>query len=184
MKSTHRGTIFLVKLQAKACNFNKRNTLPWVFFTFIKLYKWYQMVQSITYEISCMRNSGLVAFPALHYVLLCVYVYLKSNLSSSIWMKPYIIFRTSEDKNYVKIFQPVYLKHFYLQKLLFLKTNPIYTAYRFERRHIFQTYFSNVLTLIRCLERTDLKRKILLDSEFHQPGNKVSGQQFLSLLNH
>ena len=26
----------------------KSNTLPWVFFTFLKLYKWYQIVQRIT----------------------------------------------------------------------------------------------------------------------------------------
>ena len=26
----------------EACNFTKSNTLPWVFFTFFKLYKWYQ----------------------------------------------------------------------------------------------------------------------------------------------
>ena len=31
------------------CNFNKSNTHPWVFF---KLYKWYQIAQSITYANS------------------------------------------------------------------------------------------------------------------------------------
>ena len=41
---------FLLKLQAKACNFTKSNTPPWVFFTFLKLYKWYQIVQSISYK--------------------------------------------------------------------------------------------------------------------------------------
>ena len=30
------------------CNFTKRNTPPWVFFTFFKLYKWYQISQSIS----------------------------------------------------------------------------------------------------------------------------------------
>ena len=34
------GVLILVKLQAAACNFNKINTPPWVFFTFFKLYKW------------------------------------------------------------------------------------------------------------------------------------------------
>ena len=28
-----------------ACNFTKSNTLPWVFFTFLKLYRWYQIVK-------------------------------------------------------------------------------------------------------------------------------------------
>ena len=33
----------------KKPNFMKSNTLPWVFFMFLKLYKWYQIAQSITY---------------------------------------------------------------------------------------------------------------------------------------
>ena len=28
------------------------NTPPWVFFTFLKLYKWYQIAQSITFDMS------------------------------------------------------------------------------------------------------------------------------------
>ena len=28
--------------------FNKSNTPPWVFFTFLNLYKWYQIAQSVT----------------------------------------------------------------------------------------------------------------------------------------
>ena len=35
---------------ASACDFTKRSTSPWVFFTFFKLYKWYQIAQSVTYE--------------------------------------------------------------------------------------------------------------------------------------
>ena len=30
-------------------NYTKSNTPPWVFFTFIELYKWYQIVQRTTY---------------------------------------------------------------------------------------------------------------------------------------
>ena len=30
-------------------NFTKSNTFPWVFLTFFKLYKWYQIVQSASY---------------------------------------------------------------------------------------------------------------------------------------
>ena len=33
----------------KACNLTKSNTSPWVFFTFFKLYKWYQIGQNTTY---------------------------------------------------------------------------------------------------------------------------------------
>ena len=34
-------TLLLIHfLQTEACNFTKINTAPWVFFTFLKLYKW------------------------------------------------------------------------------------------------------------------------------------------------
>ena len=36
-------------MQASACNFTERNTPPWVFFTFLKLYEWYQITQSTTH---------------------------------------------------------------------------------------------------------------------------------------
>ena len=34
---------------------DKSNTPPWVFFTFFKLYKWYQITQSIAYEQEIRR---------------------------------------------------------------------------------------------------------------------------------
>ena len=37
-------------LSAEACNFTKSKTPPWVFFTFLKLYKWYQIAQSVSFE--------------------------------------------------------------------------------------------------------------------------------------
>ena len=52
MKNTHGGVLILVTLQAKACNFTKINTISWVFFTFFKLYKWYQIAQRITLLLS------------------------------------------------------------------------------------------------------------------------------------
>ena len=36
VKNTHGGALFLVKLQAKAYNFTKSNTPPWLLFTFLK----------------------------------------------------------------------------------------------------------------------------------------------------
>ena len=48
VKNTHGGVLLLVKLHAKAWNFTKGNTPPWVFFTFFKLKKWYQIAQNIT----------------------------------------------------------------------------------------------------------------------------------------
>ena len=34
---------------SKGCNFTESNTPTWMFFTFFKLYKWYQKAQSIGY---------------------------------------------------------------------------------------------------------------------------------------
>ena len=48
MKNTHGGVLLLVK----ACNFTKSNTAPWVFFTFLKLQKWYHIAQRITYNVT------------------------------------------------------------------------------------------------------------------------------------
>ena len=43
VENTNGGVLFL-----KACNFTKSNTPQWVFFTFFKLHKWYQIVQSVS----------------------------------------------------------------------------------------------------------------------------------------
>ena len=51
VKKTHGRVLLLVKLQASACNFTKSNTPPSVFFMFFKLYKWYQIVQSVSFII-------------------------------------------------------------------------------------------------------------------------------------
>ena len=52
MKSTNGVVILLVKWQASVCNFSSKIIIPpRVFFTFFKLRKWYQIVQSITYFI-------------------------------------------------------------------------------------------------------------------------------------
>ena len=59
VKNTHRGVLLSVKLQALACNFTKINTSPWVFFTFLKLYKWYQITQRITYTQICAYDIHL-----------------------------------------------------------------------------------------------------------------------------
>ena len=44
-------------------NFTKINTPPWVLFTFLKLYKWYQIAQRITYNyqrrIWAQKHSGI-----------------------------------------------------------------------------------------------------------------------------
>ena len=49
VKNTYGGVLILVKLQSSSLQFCKINSPPWVFFTFFKLYKWYQIVQRTTY---------------------------------------------------------------------------------------------------------------------------------------
>ena len=41
------------------CNFTKSNTHRWVFFTFFKLYKWYQIMQRITYSFAAQKIPSL-----------------------------------------------------------------------------------------------------------------------------
>ena len=48
VKITHGGVLILVKLQVSTCNFTEINTPPWVFFTILKLNKWYQIAQRTT----------------------------------------------------------------------------------------------------------------------------------------
>ena len=59
VENTHGGVLILVKLQAEACNFTKINTPPWVFFTFLNLYKWYQIAQR---TIFFLFGEGLKLF--------------------------------------------------------------------------------------------------------------------------
>ena len=45
VENTHGGVLLLLKLQV----FTKSNPPPWVFFTILKLYKWYKILQRTTY---------------------------------------------------------------------------------------------------------------------------------------
>ena len=47
---------FYLSLQVSTSNFTKNNTPPWVLFTFLELYKWYQIAQSVSYYISDFIN--------------------------------------------------------------------------------------------------------------------------------
>ena len=68
-KNTYKGT----------CNFTKNNTPPWVFFTFFKLYKWYQIAQSITYSsliaqlLNCFWQEIEQSLLAYWYNLICTF---------------------------------------------------------------------------------------------------------------
>ena len=62
LKNTHGGVLLLLKLQTKACNLTKSNKPPWVFFTFFKLKKWYQIAQNITYRLFCGGVNQICLF--------------------------------------------------------------------------------------------------------------------------
>ena len=68
VKNTHGGVL-------KAYNFTRSSTSPWMFFTFFKLYKWFQIAQHITFDSSsfwpidtsfkCSQFSILLSFSLL-----------------------------------------------------------------------------------------------------------------------
>ena len=55
VKNTHGGVLLLVRL---ACKFTESIIPTWVFFTFFKLYKWYQIGQSITNDKLMLANKN------------------------------------------------------------------------------------------------------------------------------
>ena len=58
VENTHGGVLLLLKLQV----FTKSNPPPWVFFTILKLYKWYKILQRTTY-VSILVFCEVVAAP-------------------------------------------------------------------------------------------------------------------------
>ena len=96
-KNTH-GKV-LVNLQIKAFNVTKSNTHPWVFSTFFKLYKWYQVAQSIKnvcYRVCQIGLSALVrtatlstihtsfTFMYMHISKLCPFLKRVTNLCTAL----------------------------------------------------------------------------------------------------
>ena len=51
---------FYLSCRLKACIFTKSNTPPWVFFTFLELFKRYQIAQNIIYS-NFMNVLGLIS---------------------------------------------------------------------------------------------------------------------------
>ena len=52
VKNIQGGVLLLVKLEALGCNFTKSNNSPWMFFAFLKLYKWrHHIAQRITNDV-------------------------------------------------------------------------------------------------------------------------------------
>ena len=62
VKNTHEEVLLLIKLQASDCNLTKNNTSSWVFFTFFKLCKWYQIAQSLTYSLQSSEDLQWAQF--------------------------------------------------------------------------------------------------------------------------
>ena len=85
VENAYGGVLLLVKLQAF-----KSNTRPWVFFTFLKLYKWYQIAQRIT-NIA-MRSSisyKYKTFPNLNPINVAAFsVLFLNNYIGKFWHQP------------------------------------------------------------------------------------------------
>ena len=56
-ENTYGGVLLLVKLQAEA---SKRNTPPWMFLTFFKLYQWYHVAQSVPNDPARFQPLALI----------------------------------------------------------------------------------------------------------------------------
>ena len=83
MKNTYGGVLLSVKFQAKACDFTKSNTPPWVLFTFFKLCKWYQIAQSISHNIAEFKTMIIEMYLTLFYTCeFIVYNNSRNNESS------------------------------------------------------------------------------------------------------
>ena len=62
VKNTHGGVLLWAKLQTLACSFTKSNTSLRVFFTFLKLYKQYQIGQSISDHGDAQRCTEITRY--------------------------------------------------------------------------------------------------------------------------
>ena len=77
LKNNYGGVLILVQLQASACNCTKINTPPWVFFTFFKLCKWYQIAQRIINGVVYSDHWLLFEIILLHHIVcanLCIFM--------------------------------------------------------------------------------------------------------------
>ena len=69
VKHTHGGMLLLVKMQASTCNFTKSNSPLWVFLTFFKLHKRYQIAQRITchnFQVTYQTENEKLRLPEMH----------------------------------------------------------------------------------------------------------------------
>ena len=90
VKNTHGELLILVKLQADVCKFTKINTPPWMLFTFLKLYKWYQIAQRTTNhqrDVKCYvavfirRLLNVIQLMHFFYTILLEWALCRKNLS-------------------------------------------------------------------------------------------------------
>ena len=83
------GTICLILKRCKtpmedsACKLAKINTPPWVFFTFFKLYKWYQIAQCITFEQCFFFHSDPPCSAILLYIC-CYWNHISVHIDNNI----------------------------------------------------------------------------------------------------
>ena len=79
VKNTNGWVLLLARLQGKVCNFT--NTPQWVFFTFFKLHKLYQIVQSI----ACFRDQGKVHYTLVKRQISCWITFFLPEIRQHVW---------------------------------------------------------------------------------------------------
>ena len=87
VKSTHRGVILLVKLQAEACNFTKSITPLWVLFTYFELNKWYQTRKA--FHIPVVKKLHQVLFQPCCYEIFFFATKMLICEKSEVYLVPY-----------------------------------------------------------------------------------------------
>ena len=66
MKNTHEGVLLFNKVGGFSLQFTQSTTSLYVFFTFFKLHKWYQIAQNVSVKVS-RKNMDLseLQFPSI-----------------------------------------------------------------------------------------------------------------------
>ena len=126
VKSTQRGLILLVKLQAEACNFTKSVTPPWVLFTFFKLNKWYQTRKA--FNILVVKKLHQVLFQPCCYEIFFFATKMLICEKSEVYLVPY---QTSMMGHFAEIsngYQLLAVKYFRKSSIVVVWQGPHYTS--------------------------------------------------------
>ena len=113
------------------CNFTKISTPPWVFFTFFKLYKWYQIAQRTTY---LPRHISQNIWDNTHIAILFLVVLRTIDLKRE-------FDNSSFPRNFVKLFRATLFRT--VQPEVFNKTAALKHLVKFTEKYSYHSLFLN-----------------------------------------